>query len=96
MVIPVGSRKNEMKIVFLEEEIKELKHALRETRNKNQYLIQLLEQSEEQRKRQYVFISYIIIGNVSKSRHLGTPGKPIDVYLSQQILQDVDAFLVRK
>ncbi|CAG5135791.1 unnamed protein product [Candidula unifasciata] len=49
---PGGSRKNDLKIVFLEEEIKELKHALRETRNKNQYLMQLLEQSEEQRRRQ--------------------------------------------
>ncbi|XP_005096157.1 coiled-coil domain-containing protein 74A isoform X2 [Aplysia californica] len=45
-------KNEEMKIVFLEEEVKELKHALRETRNKNQYLTQLLEQAEEQRKRQ--------------------------------------------
>ncbi|GFO16372.1 coiled-coil domain-containing protein 74a [Plakobranchus ocellatus] len=42
----------DMKIVFLEEEVKELKHALRETRNRNQYLTQLLEQAEEQRKKQ--------------------------------------------
>ncbi|XP_041349745.1 coiled-coil domain-containing protein 74B-like [Gigantopelta aegis] len=43
---------DEIKVVFLEEEIKELKHGLRETRNRNTYLTQLLEQSEEQRKRQ--------------------------------------------
>ncbi|GFR90643.1 coiled-coil domain-containing protein 74A [Elysia marginata] len=45
-------KNTEMKIVFLEEEVKELKHALRETRNRNQYLTQLLEQAEEQRKKQ--------------------------------------------
>lgn len=43
---------DELKVIFLEEEIKELKHALRETRNKNTYIQQLLEQSEETRKRQ--------------------------------------------
>ena len=45
-------RLDELKVIFLEEEIKELKHALRETRNKNTYIQQLLEQSEETRKRQ--------------------------------------------
>ncbi|XP_076434951.1 coiled-coil domain-containing protein 74B-like [Babylonia areolata] len=45
-------RLDELKVIFLEEEIKELKHALRETRNKNTYVQQLLEQSEETRKRQ--------------------------------------------
>ena len=45
-------RLDELKVIFLEEEIKELKHALRETRNKNTYIQQLLEQSEEARKRQ--------------------------------------------
>ena len=45
-------RLDELKVIFLEEEIKELKHALRETRNKNTYVQQLLEQSEEARKRQ--------------------------------------------
>ncbi|KAK7087240.1 coiled-coil domain-containing protein 74B-like [Littorina saxatilis] len=43
---------DELKVLFLEEEIKELKHALRETRNKNTYIQQLLEQSDEARKQQ--------------------------------------------
>ncbi|KAH9491491.1 hypothetical protein Btru_032085 [Bulinus truncatus] len=44
----------EMRILFLEEEVKELKHALRETRNKNHYLTQLLEQKEKQSENQKV------------------------------------------
>ncbi|XP_052270342.1 coiled-coil domain-containing protein 74B-like [Dreissena polymorpha] len=43
---------DELKIIFLEEEIKELKHALREARNRNSYLTQLVEQSEEVKKKQ--------------------------------------------
>lgn len=55
---PVGGshsreeRLDELKVIFLEEEIKELKHALRETRNRNTYVQQLLEQSEDARKQQ--------------------------------------------
>lgn len=45
-------RLDELKIIFLEEEIKELKHALRESRNRNNYLSQLLEQAEEIKKKQ--------------------------------------------
>lgn len=45
-------RLDELKVIFLEEEIKELKHALRETRNRNTYMQQLLEQSEDARKQQ--------------------------------------------
>ncbi|XP_055861182.1 uncharacterized protein LOC106073048 isoform X1 [Biomphalaria glabrata] len=45
-------KKEEIKILFLEEEIKELKHALRETRNKNHYLTQRLEQEEKQKEKQ--------------------------------------------
>jgi chemotaxis regulatin CheY-phosphate phosphatase CheZ len=40
-------RIDELKIIFLEEEIKELKHALREARNRNTYLTNLLEQAEQ-------------------------------------------------
>ena len=54
MYFSAEEKTSEMKIVFLEEEVKELKHALRETRNRNQYLSQLLEQAEEQRKKQWV------------------------------------------
>ncbi|KAK7455715.1 hypothetical protein BaRGS_00039455 [Batillaria attramentaria] len=43
-------RLDELKVIFLEEEIKELKHALRETRNRNTYVQQLYEQSEDARK----------------------------------------------
>ncbi|KAL3856159.1 hypothetical protein ACJMK2_010944 [Sinanodonta woodiana] len=43
---------DELKIIFLEEEIKELKHALRETRNRNTYLTQVLEQAEDAKKKQ--------------------------------------------
>lgn len=45
-------RLDELKVIFLEEEIKELKHALRETRNRNTYIQQLFEQSEDARKQQ--------------------------------------------
>ena len=47
-----SDKTDEMKIVFLEEEVKELKHALRETRSKNQILTQRLDQAEQQRKQQ--------------------------------------------
>lgn len=43
---------DELKIIFLEEEIKELKHALRESRNRNTYLTQVVEQNEESKKKQ--------------------------------------------
>ncbi|XP_025091079.1 uncharacterized protein LOC112562201 isoform X2 [Pomacea canaliculata] len=43
---------SELKVIFLEEEIKELKHALREARNRHAYIQQLLEQSEDARRRQ--------------------------------------------
>ncbi|XP_052801303.1 coiled-coil domain-containing protein 74B-like isoform X2 [Mya arenaria] len=43
---------DELKIIFLEEEIKELKHALREARNRNAYLTQLIEQNEDIKKKQ--------------------------------------------
>ena len=43
---------DELKIIFLEEEIKELKHALRESRNRNTYLTQVVEQNEENKKKQ--------------------------------------------
>jgi hypothetical protein len=39
-------------VIFLEEEIKELKHALRDARNRNNYLSQLLEQAEDVKKKQ--------------------------------------------
>ncbi|XP_063396071.1 coiled-coil domain-containing protein 74B-like isoform X2 [Mytilus trossulus] len=45
-------RIDELKIIFLEEEIKELKHALREARNRNTYLTNLLEQAEDVKKKQ--------------------------------------------
>ncbi|CAC5405897.1 unnamed protein product [Mytilus coruscus] len=45
-------RIDELKIIFLEEEIKELKHALREARNRNTYLTNLLEQAEDAKKKQ--------------------------------------------
>ncbi|KAK3083698.1 hypothetical protein FSP39_001688 [Pinctada imbricata] len=45
-------RIDELKMIFLEEEIKELKHALRESRNRNNYLSQLLEQAEDMKKKQ--------------------------------------------
>lgn len=47
---------SELKVIFLEEEIKELKHALREARNRHAYIQQLLEQSEDARRRQLVLI----------------------------------------
>lgn len=43
---------DELKIIFLEEEIKELKHALREARNRNAYLTQVIEQNEDVKKKQ--------------------------------------------
>lgn len=43
---------DELKIIFLEEEIKELKHALREARNRNSYLTQVIEQNEDIKKKQ--------------------------------------------
>lgn len=43
---------DELKIIFLEEEIKELKHALRESRNRNTYLTQVIEQNEDIKKKQ--------------------------------------------
>lgn len=43
---------DELKIIFLEEEIKELKHALRESRNRNTYLTQVVEQNEESKRKQ--------------------------------------------
>lgn len=43
---------DELKIIFLEEEIKELKRALRESRNRNAYLSQVLEQKEDVKKKQ--------------------------------------------
>jgi len=43
---------DELKVIFLEEEIKELKRALRESRNRNTYLTQVLEQNEDTRKKQ--------------------------------------------
>ncbi|XP_060564743.1 uncharacterized protein LOC132723954 isoform X3 [Ruditapes philippinarum] len=43
---------DELKIIFLEEEIKELKHALREARNRNSYLTQVIEQNEDVKKKQ--------------------------------------------
>ncbi|XP_067649420.1 coiled-coil domain-containing protein 74B-like [Haliotis asinina] len=72
---------DEIKVVFLEEEIKELKHALRETRNRNTYLTQLLEQSEEQRKRQQAAVENMKAqinqgGEVGPSSQLGEPSPP--------------------
>lgn len=43
---------DELKIIFLEEEIKELKHALREARNRNAYLSQVVDQNEDFKKKQ--------------------------------------------
>ncbi|XP_053376286.1 coiled-coil domain-containing protein 74A-like isoform X2 [Mercenaria mercenaria] len=43
---------DELKIIFLEEEIKELKHALREARNRNSYLTQVIDQNEDIKKKQ--------------------------------------------
>ncbi|XP_033747920.1 coiled-coil domain-containing protein 74A-like isoform X1 [Pecten maximus] len=45
-------RLDELKIIFLEEEIKELKHALRDLKNRNNFLTQRLEQEEEHKKKQ--------------------------------------------
>ncbi|XP_061197997.1 coiled-coil domain-containing protein 74A-like isoform X1 [Saccostrea echinata] len=45
-------RVDELKVIFLEEEIKELKHALRDARNRNNYMSQLLEQAEDFKKKQ--------------------------------------------
>eukprot|EP00918_Siedleckia_nematoides_P097606 GHVU01213837.1.p1 GENE.GHVU01213837.1~~GHVU01213837.1.p1 ORF type:complete len:435 (+),score=53.92 GHVU01213837.1:564-1868(+) len=42
----------ELKVIFLEEEIKELKKTLRDEKSKNNYLTQLLEQSEKQEVQQ--------------------------------------------
>ncbi|XP_021370444.1 coiled-coil domain-containing protein 74A-like isoform X2 [Mizuhopecten yessoensis] len=45
-------RLDELKIIFLEEEIKELKHALRDLKNRNSFFSQRLEQEEELKKKQ--------------------------------------------
>lgn len=52
-------RIDELKVIFLEEEIKELKHALRESRNRNNYLSQLLEQAEDVKKKQQARIDML-------------------------------------
>ncbi|XP_076452471.1 uncharacterized protein LOC143288079 [Babylonia areolata] len=51
--------REDVKVIFLEEEIKELKHALREARNKNTVLQQRLEQSEDACKRQHAALESI-------------------------------------
>ncbi|CAL1529912.1 unnamed protein product [Lymnaea stagnalis] len=61
------AKTEEMKILFLEEEVKELKHALRETRNKNQYLTQLLEQAEKQKEKEK--------GSIDHVKYEGNPGQ---------------------
>ena len=50
--ISTEDKLDELKIIFLEEEIKELKHALREARNRNSYLTQVIEQNEDVKKKQ--------------------------------------------
>lgn len=52
-------RVDELKVIFLEEEIKELKHGLREARNRNNYLSQLLEQAEDVKKKQQARIDML-------------------------------------
>lgn len=42
----------ELRIIFLEEEVRKLRHAYQELRKRNAYLSQLLEQSESRRRRQ--------------------------------------------
>ena len=54
-------RIDELKVIFLEEEIKELKHALRESRNRNNYLQQLLEQAEDIKKKQSVSLTLTLV-----------------------------------
>ena len=41
---------DEIKLIFLEEEIKEVKKALREEKNKNLYLTQMLEKAEREKQ----------------------------------------------
>lgn len=48
----VEDKTDELKIIFLEEEIKELKRALREARNRNTYLSQVIDQNEDVKKKQ--------------------------------------------
>lgn len=43
---------DELKVIFLEEEVRELKQAVRDGKSRNAHLSQMLEQSEDQRKRQ--------------------------------------------
>ncbi|XP_062614350.1 uncharacterized protein LOC134276083 isoform X2 [Saccostrea cucullata] len=52
-------RVDELKVIFLEEEIKELKHALRDARNRNNYMSQLLEQAEDVKKKQQARIEML-------------------------------------
>nr|XP_022342350.1 coiled-coil domain-containing protein 74A-like isoform X1 [Crassostrea virginica]XP_022342351.1 coiled-coil domain-containing protein 74A-like isoform X1 [Crassostrea virginica]XP_022342352.1 coiled-coil domain-containing protein 74A-like isoform X1 [Crassostrea virginica] len=52
-------RVDELKVIFLEEEIKELKHGLRDARNRNNYLSQLLEQAEDVKKKQQARIDML-------------------------------------
>nr|XP_022340141.1 coiled-coil domain-containing protein 74A-like isoform X1 [Crassostrea virginica]XP_022340142.1 coiled-coil domain-containing protein 74A-like isoform X1 [Crassostrea virginica] len=52
-------RVDELKVIFLEEEIKELKIALRDARNRNNYLSQLLEQAEDVKKKQQARIDML-------------------------------------
>ncbi|XP_048753462.2 coiled-coil domain-containing protein 74B-like isoform X1 [Ostrea edulis] len=52
-------RIDELKVIFLEEEIKELKLALRDARNRNNYLSQLLEQAEDVKKKQQARIEML-------------------------------------
>ena len=40
---------DELKVIFLEEEIKDLKSSLREAQNRNAYLTQVLEQEQSKR-----------------------------------------------
>ncbi|KAK6190643.1 hypothetical protein SNE40_002462 [Patella caerulea] len=49
-------KSREVRVIFLNEEIKELKRALRETTNTNTYLKQLVEKNEEEVKRQQITI----------------------------------------
>ncbi|XP_064612859.1 coiled-coil domain-containing protein 74A-like isoform X2 [Liolophura sinensis] len=44
---------DELKVIFLEEEVRELKQTVREAKSRSAHLSQMLEQSEDQRKRQH-------------------------------------------
>ncbi|KAL8571534.1 hypothetical protein ACOMHN_056829 [Nucella lapillus] len=69
----------DVKVIFLEEEIKELKHALRESRNKNTYFQQRLEQSEEACKRQHTTLQTLTAqggGGGSPTGHLTSHNMP--------------------